>query len=142
MRLAPRQPAPEPDPGQLSLFPSLPSCPRIQPALRLTEAIVARLIPPQRPGVYYLKTVGALGRVSERVGRDDVDLRQRLLDHARAGAPNVLFGWMLAESAGEAYQLECYLWHAQGGSWGGIHGDSHPTPAERIPFLGCADCEA
>ena len=53
----------------------------------------------------------------------------------------MLFGWMLAESPGEAYQLECYLWHAQGGSWGGIAGDAHPTPAERIPFLGCPDCE-
>ena len=140
MRLAARHPAPEPDPGQLSLFPSLPACPRIQPALRLTEAIVARLVPPERPGVYYLKIVGAGGRVSERVGRDDVDLRQRLLDHARAGAPNVLFGWMLAESAGEAYQLSAICGTRRAGR-GGIHGDAHPTPAERIPFR-MRDCGA
>jgi hypothetical protein len=141
VRLAARRPGPEPDPGQLSLFPSLPSCPRIQPALRLTEAIVARLVPPRRPGVYYLKKVVSGGRVSERVGRDDVDLRQRLLEHARAGDTNVLFGWVLAESAGEAYELECYLWHAQGGSWGGIDGDAHPSQREPIPFLRCPDCE-
>jgi len=129
------------DPAQLTLFHALPLSPRIQPALRLTEANVARTVPPERPGVYYLKTVGSGGRVCERVGRDDTDLRQRLLDHARAGEANVLYGWMLAESAGDAYQLECYLWHAQGGSWGGIAGDAHPAPEERIPFLGCPDCE-
>ena len=54
---------------------------------------------------------------------------------------SVLFGWMLAENAHEAYRLECYLWHAQGGAWARIEGDAHPTPAEKIPFLGCPDCE-
>jgi hypothetical protein len=79
--------------------------------------------------------------VDERVGRDDVDLRQRLLQHARQQDENVLFGWMIAADANEAYRLECYLWHAQGGAWAGIAGDAHPAPAERIPFLGCPDCE-
>lgn len=88
-----------------------------------------------------MKSVGVGGCISERVGRDDLDVRQRLFEHARDAGDNVLFGWMLAESPGEAYQLECYLWHAQGGSWGGIAGDAHPIPAERIPFLGCPDCE-
>jgi hypothetical protein len=92
-------------------------------------------------GVYFLKRVGQKGRVDERVGRDDVDLRQRLLEHARAGDENVLFGWMIAADANEAYRLECYLWHAQGGAWARIAGDAHPVPAERIPFLGCPDCE-
>ena len=126
---------------QLSLFPFLPAPSRIAPAIRLTEANVARTVPPRRPGVFFVKSVGPGGRVAERVGRDDVDLRQRLLQQARESGGNVLFGWMLAADANEAYRLECYLWHAQGGAWAGIAGDAHPTSAERIPFLGCPDCE-
>jgi len=99
------------------------------------------MVPPGCPGVFFLKGVGPHGKVSERVGRDDVDLRQRLLQYAREGGVNVLFGWMLAENPHDAYRLECYLWHAQGGAWAGISGDAHPVPAERIPFLGCPDCE-
>ena len=102
---------------------------------------MARTVPPQRPGVYFLKSVGPEGLVAERVGRDDVDLRQRLLEHARRAEPNVLFGWMLAASADEAYRLECYLWHAQGGAWASLEGDAHPQPADPIPFLGCPDCD-
>jgi hypothetical protein len=142
MRLARRAwHAPEANPAQPSLFPDLPPAPRIQPAIRLTEANVARTVPPGQAGVYFLKSVRPGGRVRERVGRDDVDLRQRLLQHAREPEANVLFGWMLAGDANEAYRLECYLWHAQGGAWARIEGDSHPTPAERIPFLGCPDCD-
>lgn len=143
MRLAgrTRHDAPPPNPGQLSLFPGLPPSVRVQPAIRLTESNVARTVPPGRPGVFFLKSVGADGEIRERVGRDDVDLRQRLLQYARQGGVNVLFGWMLAENANEAYQLECYLWHAHGGAWAGIEGDAHPVPAERIPFLGCPDCD-
>lgn len=127
--------------AQPSLFPELPPATRVQPAIRLTESNVARSVPPSRAGVYFIKSVGAGGRVRERVGRDDVDLRQRLLQHARQGGENVLFGWMLAEDANDAYRLECYLWHAQGGAWARIDGDAHPDPVERIPFLGCPDCE-
>jgi hypothetical protein len=143
MRLAgrPRHEPPPPDTAQLSLFPGLPPAARVQPAIRLTESNVARTVPPGRPGVYFLKSVGADGQVRERVGRDDVDLRQRLLQHAREGRANVLFGWIAAADANEAYQLECYLWHAHGGAWAGIAGDAHPAPAERIPFLGCPDCD-
>jgi hypothetical protein len=129
------------DTAQPSLFPGLPPPPRVQPAIRLTEANVARTVPPRIAGVYFLKIVGPGGALAERVGRDDVDLRQRLLQHARLGRPNVLFGWILAEDANEAYQLECYLWHAHGGAWAGIEGDAHPAPADRIPFLGCPDCD-
>ena len=129
------------DPGQSSLFPELPPAPRVQPAIRLTEANVARTVPPNQPGVFFLKSVGAGGHVRERVGRDDVDVRQRLLAYARERQANVLFGWLLAENAHEAYRLECYLWHAQGGAWARIEGDAHPSPAENIPFLGCPDCE-
>ena len=143
MRLAgrPRHEAPPPSLAQLSLFPGLPQSSRIQPAIRLTEANVARTVPPGRPGVYFLKSVGPDGRIAERVGRDDVDVRQRLLQYAREGRSNVLFGWILAEDANEAYRLECYLWHAHGGAWAGIEGDAHPAAAERIPFLGCPDCD-
>jgi hypothetical protein len=132
---------PQPNPAQPSLFPGLPPTPRIQSAVRLTEGNVARTVPPARPGVYFVKSVGPGGRVEERVGRDDVDLRQRLLEIARSAPENVLFGWMLADGPMDAYRLECYLWHAQGGAWAGISGDAHPVPAERIPFLGCPDCE-
>jgi hypothetical protein len=131
----------EPDPAQASLFPDLPLFSGIQPPARLTEFNVARAVPPGRPGVYLLKTVGSEGRVSERVGRDRLDLRQRLLRHAREAGDSVLFCWMLAQDAEEAYRLECCLWHAQGGAWARIEGDAHPIPAERIPFLGCPDCE-
>jgi hypothetical protein len=143
MRVAgrPRTSAPPPNPAQLSLFPGLPPAIHIQPAIRLTEANVARSVPPQRPGVFFLKSVAPDGRVAERVGRDDLDLRQRLLQYAREGRTNVLFGWVLAADANQAYQLECYLWHAHGGAWAGISGDAHPSPSDPIPFLGCPDCD-
>ena len=114
---------------------------RIQAAIRMTESNVARTVPPGIAGVYFVKSVVQGGRIAERVGRDDVDLRQRLLQHARDGGENVLFGWMRAEDPNDAYRLECYLWHAQGGAWASIAGDAHPAAAERIPFLGCPDCE-
>jgi hypothetical protein len=143
MRLAGRssREAPAFDAAQLSLFPAFPPTLRVQAAVRLTESSVARNVPPGRPGVFFLKSVGSEGQVSERVGRDDVDLRQRLLQYAREGRTNVLFGWILAEDANEAYRLECYLWHAHGGAWAGIAGDAHPSPSEPIPFLGCPDCD-
>jgi hypothetical protein len=143
MRLAGRsgREAPIFDPAQLLLFPSLPPTVPIQGAIRLTESNVARNVPPGRPGVFFLKGVGEEGEITERVGRDDVDLRQRLLEYARQRHPNILFGWVLAEDANEAYRLECYLWHARGGAWAGIAGDAHPSPAEPIPFLGCPDCD-
>jgi len=81
------------------------------------------------------------GRVSERLRRDFVDVRQRLLQYAREGAGNVPFGWLLVENPHDAYRLECYLWHPQGCASARIEGDTHPVPAERIPFLGCPDCE-
>jgi len=129
------------DPAQPSLFHDLPIPKRIQPAVRLTEGNVARTVPPGCSGVFFVKTVGPRGRVTERVGRDDVDLRQRLLELARSASENVLFGWILADGPADAYRLECYLWHAQGGAWAGIAGDAHPLPADPIPFLGCPDCE-
>ena len=143
MRLAgrSRREAPAFDAAQLSLFPALPPALRVQAAVRLTESSVARNVPPGRPGVFFFKSVGSEGRVSERVGREDVDLRQRLIQYARESRPNVLFGWVLAEDANEAYRLECYLWHACGGAWAGIAGDAHPSPSEPIPFLGCPDCD-
>jgi hypothetical protein len=139
-RLARLKPPP-PDPSQSLLFLDLPPAVRIQAAIRLTEANVARTVPPRCAGVFFVKKVIRGGRVDERVGRDDVDLRQRLLQLAREGGENVLFGWILAENPHDAYRLECYLWHAQGGAWSRIGGDSHPEPAERIPFLGCPDCD-
>ena len=132
---------PQSDPAQPSLFPGIPPATRIQSAIRLTEGNVARTVPPGCAGVYFLKTVGPRGRVEERVGRDDVDLRQRLLELAGGAPENVLFGWMLADGPNEAYRLECYLWHAQGGAWGRVAGDAHPAPSEPIPFLGCPDCD-
>jgi hypothetical protein len=143
MRLARhnRHSRPQLDPAQPSLFPGLPPAPRIQAAIRLTESNVARTVPPHTAGVYFLKSVGLGGQVAERVGRDDVDLRQRLLEHARQGDPNVLFGWMLAADANEAYRLECYLRHAQGGAWASLEGDAHPQPTDPAPFLGCPDCD-
>lgn len=143
MRLARRSSIDESaeDPAQPSLFPELPPPVRIQPAIRLTESNVARTVPPGIAGVYFLKVVARGGKVNERVGRDDVDLRQRLLKHARDASENVLFGCILAADANEAYRLECYLWHAQGGAWTQVAGDAHPLPAQRIPFLGCPDCD-
>lgn len=132
---------PSADSAQPSLFPELPPPTRIQAAIRMTESNVARTVPPGISGVYFVKSVGPGGRIAERVGRDDVDLRQRLLQHARGGGENVLFGWIRAENANDAYRLECYLWHAQGGAWASIAGDAHPALTERIPFLGCPDCE-
>ncbi len=99
------------------------------------------MVPPGRPGVFFVKSVAAGGRLEERVGRDDIDLRQRLLEYARHVDDNVLFGWMLAADANDAYRLECYLWHAQGGSWARFAGDAHPVAAEPVPFLACPDCE-
>jgi hypothetical protein len=134
MRVAgrPRQSAPPPNAAQLSLFPGLPPAIAIQPAIRLTETNVARTVPPGRPGVFFLKSVSADGRVAERVGRDDVDLRQRLLQYAREKPPNVLFGWILAEDANQAYQLEATL-ARHGGAWAGRIAQTLSTD----PFPGC-----
>lgn len=129
------------DAAQPSLFPEVPPAARVHPAIRLTEANVARTVPPGVSGVYFVKSVGGGGRVSERVGRDDVDLRQRLLQLAREASENALFGWLRADNAHDAYHLECYLWHAQGGAWASVAGDAHPQAEERIPFLGCPQCE-
>jgi len=83
---------------------------------------------PARPSGY---------KVRSKIGRPG----QHRIRRGARGAPNVLFGWMLAADANEAYRLECYLWHAQGGSWSSLEGNSHPQPADPIPFLGCPDCE-
>ena len=83
MRLAgrPRHEPPPSNTAQLSLFPGLPPSVRVQTAIRLTEANVARTVPPGRAGVFFLKSVGGDGQIAERMGRDDLDLRRT---HSRA----------------------------------------------------------
>ena len=70
MRTARRERFEQPltDPAQPSLFPGLPPPKRIQQAVRLTEGNVARTVPPACSGVFFVKTVGPGGRVTERVG--------------------------------------------------------------------------
>src|SRR5262245_25646153 len=68
-------------PSQLLLFPMLPPTARVHGAIRLSESNVARNVPPGRPGVFFLKGVDEDGQITERVGRDDLDLRQRLLQY-------------------------------------------------------------
>jgi len=117
------------DPAQPSLFPDLPPPKRIQPAVRLTEGNVARTVPPACSGVFFVKTVGPGGRVIERVGRDDVDLRQRLLELARSAAENVLFGWILADGPTDAYRLECYLREVPGAASPAMPIPHPPSPS-------------
>src|ERR1700682_532246 len=101
MRAAPRSRLPEPLAvyAQPSLFPDLLPVIRIQPAIRLTESSVARTVPPGIAGVYFVKSVGTGGHIAERVGRDDVDLRTRLLQHARGAREDVLVGCVRAGEA-------------------------------------------
>jgi hypothetical protein len=99
-------------------------------------------VPPRRAGVFFFKTVASGGRVEERVGRDDRDVRKQLLARAGAATDNVLFGWIEARDPIEAFQFECLLWHAQGGSWALLGEGRHPEAPEETPWLVCPECRS
>ena len=107
MRLARRTRFEEPaeDPAQPSLFPELPP-PATHPACHPPDRIERRPDGPARDRRrLFSEDVARGGRVNEKVGRDDVDLRQRLLQHARDASDNVLFGWMRRRDSNDAYRL-------------------------------------
>ena len=66
--------------AQPSLFPEIPPATCVQAAIRLSEANVARTVPPGIVGVYFLKAVAAGGRVSEAGIRTNVSVALQYLD--------------------------------------------------------------
>jgi hypothetical protein len=126
---------------QACLFPGLEEEIVVYQALRLVERTVRRSVSAGLPGAFYLKEVRR-GRVVESVGREDGDLRERLLSLCRPDRENVLFGWTVAATPLEACRHECFLWHIKGGAFGRLKGSPHPRPPKGSGWNGCPECGA
>jgi hypothetical protein len=86
------------------------------------------------PGVYLLgETLNADRSMPVKyVGRDDIDLTDRLRRHAHAGHYGY-FAFALRDTAYEAYSWECELFHQLGGAVGILDNLLHPAaPAGTI----------
>jgi hypothetical protein len=127
---------------QTCLFPGVEEEIVVFQAQRLVERTVRRSVAAGVPGAYYLKEVLPRGGIAESVGRDDRDLRARLLRLCSAERENVLFGWTVAASRPEAFRHECFLWHIKGGAFGRLRGCPHPTPPPGDPRTECPECRA
>lgn len=125
---------------QTCLFPGIEEEIVVFQAQRLAERTVRRSVAAGVPGAYYLKEVLPRGGVVESVGRDDRDLRARLLGLCSSGRENVLFGWTVAASSREAFRHECFLWHIKGGAFGRLRGCPHPAPPAGRDIGDCPEC--
>ena len=127
---------------QACLFPGLEEEIVIYQAQRLVDKTVRRSVAASLPGAYYLKSVLARGGVEEAVGRDDRDLREKLLSLCSPQLDNVLFGWTVASTPLEAYRHECYLWHIKGGAFGRLVSSRHPSSPDEEAWASCPECGA
>ncbi len=104
---------------------------------RLRPDVVDKAVPHGLIGTYLLGTKTKNGTfVPQYVGRSDVDLRRRLLQHAEAGG----FEWfalMPAETIFEAYQVECRGWHL----FTRLANAIHPGAPRNLPYK-CPYCIA
>jgi hypothetical protein len=76
--------------------------------LRLDHATIEREVTEHRPGVYVLLSEHNHGGRLEYVGRADEDMNERLKEWMNS------FGWFFyayADSATDAFQKECALYH-------------------------------
>ena len=68
------------------------------------------------------------------VGRSDIDLRGRLLQHCAAGLADY-FSYDVHRTAQTAFDVECSLWHALAGPLANaIHPDAPDGSGARCPF--------
>ncbi len=103
---------------------------------KLTEAMVRALVPARVSGVYTLGRYADAQPVVVYVGRSDLDLRRRLLSHARAGEFD-WFSFTVTRSIFEAFRLECCGWHL----YSSICNMIHPDAPARLPYR-CPYCIA
>lgn len=127
---------------QACLFPGLEEEIVIYQAQRLVDKNVRRSVAASFPGAFYLKKVLPRGGVEESVGRDDRDLREKLLSLCRPELENVLFGWTMAATALEAYRHECFLWHIKGGAFSRLVSTLHPAAPDDEAWASCPECGA
>jgi hypothetical protein len=125
---------------QACLFPGLEEEIVVYQAQRLVERNVRRCVAGGLPGAFYLKKVLARGGIEESVGRDDQDLREKLLSLCRPELENVLFGWTIATTASGAYRHECCLWHIKGGAYGRLSSGLHPRAPDEAAWAACPEC--
>jgi hypothetical protein len=125
---------------QACLFPGLEEEIVVYQAQRLTDRNVRRCVAGSLPGAFYLKKVLPRGGVDESVGRDDRDLREKLLTLCRPELENVLFGWTVAATPMEAYRHECFLWHIKGGAYDRLTSSLHPVAPDDEAWASCPEC--
>jgi hypothetical protein len=98
---------------------------------RLSPWLIRALIAPATVGAYVLWD----GPMPAYVGRSDNDLRQRLVHHALQGRGGY-FSFDSVRSPGQAFNLECSLYHALAGSTTNL---IHPArPRQQVTV--CAFC--
>ncbi len=134
------KPAAAPGHLQACLFPGLEEEIVLYQAQRLVDKTVRRSVAASLPGAFYLKRVLPRGGLEEAVGRDDHDLREKLLALCRPELENVLFGWTMAVTPLEAYRHECYLWHIKGGAFGRLVTSLHPVAPDEEAWTSCPEC--
>lgn len=79
--------------------------------LRLSPWIIKAVIPQNIIGNYILYTFKNGQAVPIYVGRSDIDLKNRLLQHAYANKAEY-FEFIVQKSSKNAFELECALFHA------------------------------
>ena len=78
--------------------------------IRLTVINVKKYVPRNATGVYFLATKGSNGFIIRYIGRSDLKLRSRLLQHAGAKKYRY-FSFQITETILEAYRIECREYH-------------------------------
>lgn len=97
----------------------------------LTEANLNAALPYSGPGSYVLGYVAQNKFVVQYAGRADTDVTRRLKDHVGKYMVFQAGYWTTAQ---QAFEHECYLYHAFGGPQGLLNNQVHPAkPAGMLP---------
>ena len=88
--------------------------PTLQGPFQLTKDGVAKAVTAKSPGIYVLGRSGNDTFYTAHFGRSDDDLAKRLKDQVTWPDPQFKFAY--AASAQDAFEKECELFHALGGS--------------------------
>ncbi|MDE5880771.1 MAG: hypothetical protein K2H60_03495 [Muribaculaceae bacterium] len=103
------------------------------------KTTIDSVIPEGIPGNYILGDLNADGDLEVRyVGRSDSDLRTRI-GHDIGKYSHFYFS--IAESAREAYNQECLMWHQYGGEEGELDNDIHPDKPDGDHSAECYICK-
>lgn len=106
------------------------------PFYALTDEMIANHIADSFIGIYYLAVMQNESHTIKYVGRSDINLKRRLLQHAARGAYQ-FFSIEETETIFEAFQLECREWHRIEG----LDNKIHPDAPSRLPYV-CPYCGA